>query len=274
MQRSALVTLASLMLATSPWAAFAQDGPDNPTEPFDIEARIDTSDPDNIVLETDEIALDRLLDLLGRDVGFRFRNRTGVAMEEVVTVAISGRDLDIVRWLLRDFNYALATNEETGRLERVIVLARIRDASTSGRQAIRVDNALLAAYEAERETTPVANRDYREWLEARITAGEGDILPPVDPADLYDLPESLEDRMTRRLDPLDGDYNAYRLRVGPNNSQPRHLSAGNNAAGHDVESALRRTTLSAVSGVRDLTDAIDGMCATPDCSPQPSDDAE
>jgi len=225
-----------------------------------VNASLDANNPDEIILRSEEAPLDQVLAMMSEQLDFTFRNRTGQALEQPVSVHVSGRSEDIIRWLLREFNFAIGRREDDMTVvERVVVLSRLDQPGVQP-TAIQLRYGDLVALEAELDGTANANLDYREWLEQLIANQRGEMVSNDAVVNLYDTPTSLAERMERRIAPLSGDYDTFRLENRDNGAPPRHLTRGNDAAQHDIESALARTTALAIEGVRDLRDALENIC--------------
>ena len=275
---------AGLVLATAPGLAQNEAGSAPPDLVLDgsqdgafaIRAMLDESRAPLYRLESEGERLQVLIALLADRLDFQLRLREGLTLDEPVHGELEGRGEDILRYLLRRHNYAVVTAEDDpGRVRVVVVLDRLAEAEApdSGAMALDAGEDAATAWRRLLDETPENRRDLRAWLEARLAQAEGEEARPVE-LNLHDLPVSPVDRMQRRLEPLAGDYDEYRLENTASGAAPRHLREGNNAAALDMQEALRRTTYSATQGVGQLSEALDGVCFRTDCVPEtapPSD---
>ncbi|WP_394693243.1 hypothetical protein [Hyphobacterium sp.] len=174
---------------------------------------------------------------------------------------LSGPPLDVVRWLLRDYDFVVVSDPMNPvSIEQVIVLAG-PDPATA---ALLVSSDDLSAIAEILQETPRSSRGLRAWLEQEELRFSGEDIPP--PAVLIGgEPANLNERMTNRVDVLEGDYETYRLSPGPDGYGPRHLHGANDAAQLSLEEALARTTRSAVNGVRDLSSSLEAACLDENC---------
>lgn len=217
-------------------------------------------------LQADSAPLDGVLDFLAEDAGFEWRN-SGADLSSTVEGQAEGLPLDLIRWLLRDYNFVVVTNPTDSRIvERVIVISGPASEPAAALVSAGAEDALATLL----RETPESATDFRSWLLAEVARYGGEpVAPPL--VDLSDTPETLSDRMARGLEPLDGDYETYRLDPHGDGYGPRHLRGANDAAGSDIGSALARTTRSAVNGVRDLTTSLETACPDGGCNARAGD---
>jgi len=238
---------------------------DDGTEPEAVNAvtlDIDYSNRPLLSIHAKGVGPDELIRSLGDELGFTVK-RIGKADPAARVIGrYKGELQDLLPWVLRGESYAVVwgNHRPDGRrnVEQILLMG-----SHPGYYAATRHIASATDIDKVLEDHPNINPDMREFLEesrATLEAGTEEIS-----IDLYDVPTSITDRRERITEPLHPEFETDRLENRAPGMPPRYLSGSNDAAQHDVASALARTSAMARSNLEALTNALDATCFQADC---------
>lgn len=207
---------------------------------------------------------DELMRSLGDELGFTVK-RIGKADPAAQVVGrYKGELQDLLPWILRGESYAVVWGNyrPDGRreVEQILLMGSDPGYYSAKRHIVSATDIDEVLGE-----NPNINPDMREFLErhqATLKAGTG---PQEISIDLYDAPTSITVMMERVTGPLQPEFETNRLENRAPGMPPRYLSGSNDAAQHDVTSALARTSAMARSNLEALTTALEKTCFQADC---------